>query len=559
MATTNFVNGTVIQPEWMNDVDPHVYDQLDDAHTSDHISYTPIGTGAIPTTVQAKLRESVSVLDFMTTAQITDIQAGTASVNIDLAVQAAHDAAQGKKLYFPKGKYKLTVTITNTYTNPFWYGDVGDRFTDGGTEITSSALVLFRNGVDNGNAWDQGDYNGPQGMVFQDLWFSNSAPDTNLAGGGSGGSAQQYRANSYAIQDWRGGSVELRGKVGFERFAYSFWGINSDINNFENVYQLYCKYGIYAGPRSDQFTIQNFYPSFCDTALIIDGATSVRVLNPQIVDCGTVSQYAIDIRCGSGQVIFENSPWFEHLNGYIGVDQIGFIGAGMTKGWTGTTGGGSLANTTPVAGIVIRDPFIYTTIIGAAYHTKYLCDVGNVLDLFMDSPQAAAGQSMNLTNYFNFNNTPPVAHLTTNTTAFARIHLRDVTKLYGAFTGTPEIGYETFGYASNGIANMNGRLYLYQVNGAAGSDQMMIGAEGVSGQLVIDYPNLVSYQTKRLWLLRAMQQAATMPGAGNWQQGDIVWNMAPTNAAGQVVGWIRITTGAGNALNTDWRAFGVTI
>lgn len=48
-------------------------------------------------------------------------------------------------------------------------------------------------------------------------------------------------------------------------------------------------------------------------------------------------------------------------------------------------------------------------------------------------------------------------------------------------------------------------------------------------------------------------EAAAMPTAGTWKQGDIVWNTAPT--AGSPVGyWLRLTTGSNNVLNTDWVA-----
>jgi len=458
------------------------------------------------------------------------------------AIQAAHDAAQGKRLFFLKGKYKLTSTITNTYTNSIWIGECAGRYTDGGTEIASSALVLFKNGVDNGHAWEQGDYDGPQGMVFQDLWFSNSAPDTNLAGGGAGGSVQQYMANSYAIQDWRGGSVQLRGQVGFERFDYSFWGINSDINTFEEVYQLYCKHGIYAGPLSNQFTINKFYPIYCDTALIVDGATSVRIHNPQIVDCGHATAYAVEIRCGSGQVVIENSPWFEHLNGYQGTDQLAFVGVGMTKGWAGTTGAGAQTATAPVAGVVIRNPFIYTTVAGVACHTKNLCDVGNVLDLFIDSPQTAVGNSMNLDYYFNLNNTPPTAHLTTNTTAFAKIHQRDITKLYSSFTGTPEVGYETFGYSARSVGSLTGRWNMDCIGASAGADRLTVGTEGVVGGLYFTQPNIpAAYQSDRLRLFNSVQSGNAAPVSGNYKQGDVILNSAPNAQSADM--WKCVTSG----------------
>ena len=61
MATTNFIDGrTPVPASWLNDVDRVIYD--DDG--ANYINYTPVGAGSVATTVQAKLRESVSVNDF---------------------------------------------------------------------------------------------------------------------------------------------------------------------------------------------------------------------------------------------------------------------------------------------------------------------------------------------------------------------------------------------------------------------------------------------------------------------------------------------------------------
>lgn len=53
--------------------------------------------------------------------------------------------------------------------------------------------------------------------------------------------------------------------------------------------------------------------------------------------------------------------------------------------------------------------------------------------------------------------------------------------------------------------------------------------------------------------------ATTVPTTGTWKQGDFVKNSATTEAGGAgskyvVTGWIRITTGSTNVLNTDWVA-----
>jgi hypothetical protein len=78
-----------------------------------NVTYTPAGTGAVQTTVQTKLRESVSVKDFGAVGDgVTDDTA---------AIQAAVDAvvaASGGKVFVPTGKYLVSSTIDLAS----WYG-----------------------------------------------------------------------------------------------------------------------------------------------------------------------------------------------------------------------------------------------------------------------------------------------------------------------------------------------------------------------------------------------------------------------------------------------------
>lgn len=81
---------------------------------SSTVGYLPAGTGAQNTTVETKLRESVSVFDFMTSAQIAVVKTNTyggAVTNVSTSVQNAINT--GKRVFFPAGTYLCNVTANN--------------------------------------------------------------------------------------------------------------------------------------------------------------------------------------------------------------------------------------------------------------------------------------------------------------------------------------------------------------------------------------------------------------------------------------------------------------
>jgi hypothetical protein len=86
------------------------------ATDASQITYTPAGAGAVTTTVQAKLRQIVSVFDFMTAAEIADVQAGTLSLDVTTAISNAIASISGTygstpaggTLYFPTGAYSIS-------------------------------------------------------------------------------------------------------------------------------------------------------------------------------------------------------------------------------------------------------------------------------------------------------------------------------------------------------------------------------------------------------------------------------------------------------------------
>lgn len=98
------------------------------------IGFIQAGVGAIKRTVQDKLRDNISVFDFMTPAQIADVRAGTLLVDVTVPIQTAIDYmrtltasrasgivditspyfVQTSALHFPPGQYLVTA--------PLWFG-----------------------------------------------------------------------------------------------------------------------------------------------------------------------------------------------------------------------------------------------------------------------------------------------------------------------------------------------------------------------------------------------------------------------------------------------------
>jgi hypothetical protein len=97
--------------------------------SASQIMFKPSGVGAVVRSVESKLRDFVSVFDFMTDAEITDVKANTQLVDVTLAVQTALSKVNsGIRIYFPSGTYLISseLVITNGYN----FGGIieGDSF-----------------------------------------------------------------------------------------------------------------------------------------------------------------------------------------------------------------------------------------------------------------------------------------------------------------------------------------------------------------------------------------------------------------------------------------------
>ena len=120
MASTTFQQGTVIASSWLNDVN-----QLTNHKTfpdgtialstapeslldSSAVSYVPDGVNAVNTTVQAKLRETVSVLDFGATPDWNGSTGTDNASSFVYAITYAH--LNRKRLVIPAGRYSVGST-----------------------------------------------------------------------------------------------------------------------------------------------------------------------------------------------------------------------------------------------------------------------------------------------------------------------------------------------------------------------------------------------------------------------------------------------------------------
>jgi hypothetical protein len=118
--------------------------------SSSNVTYQPAGTGAVETTVQAKLREVVSVMDFGAI--------GNGVANDSSAIQAALDT--GKSVYVPQGTYLIVTALRLKTTGQMVCGDGSKSVLLTATDIETmySSSNVF-------------------GVVLQDLAFSNTVSE----------------------------------------------------------------------------------------------------------------------------------------------------------------------------------------------------------------------------------------------------------------------------------------------------------------------------------------------------------------------------------------------
>jgi len=129
--------------------------------------YTPAGVGAVATTVQAKLRESVSVKDFGAV--------GDGVTDDTIALQKFLDACKDNKGYIPPGKYKITSSL---FVYPqYGYNIEGAAWDNAGTTGT----VIYNAGTGNAITLDNDPYveNFDSDIRFKNITVTGNALSLN--------------------------------------------------------------------------------------------------------------------------------------------------------------------------------------------------------------------------------------------------------------------------------------------------------------------------------------------------------------------------------------------
>lgn len=235
------------------------------------LSFLQSGANAVDRPVQDKLREvAVSIEDYWL-AGMSDYT---------LALQRAVTAVGANGTVELNGIYAISassgVAIQISAKNVTFRGRKSSEL-----QFTGEGVAI-QLGTDDGLNWDAGNYNGvAQGFCLDGVLLkcvndgTVTQPRTALLNTMTGG--RYYGTGTYGIRDWRGGRTKLKNKSQIEGFQYGYWGVQADINRWDDGVICYNSVGAYLGARSDQGTYEHIWTFGNDTAWLFEGSKGNRV------------------------------------------------------------------------------------------------------------------------------------------------------------------------------------------------------------------------------------------------------------------------------------------
>jgi hypothetical protein len=280
------------------------------ATTANLVTYTPAGTGAVATTVQDKLRESVSVLDFGAVANSSSSESITAN---NLALQAAINASS--VVFFPAGSFYFDATITCAMPNPHWFG-AGEFATELNYTGAGSAFEF------------DGDTMLTAGGAYVTL------NDFSLNGAVPALPRLYFVDNTYAFKDVSTASPYQKcnfqaSRINVRRFKYMFTGTGGFYWKFVDCQFLYC-YNAFVNVTANNLAF--FGCRFGVGEVFVSALTGYGPISFFGCSLEAFGQYCVTLASGKTKVnmtgcYFENDPTI--LN--VGAELSGF-GSGIVIG-----------------------------------------------------------------------------------------------------------------------------------------------------------------------------------------------------------------------------------
>ena len=471
------------------------------------VGFIQSGTGAVATTVQTKLRESVSVMDFIPAAQQAAIINGTSSlatydcypafvaaITSALQTWGSPFYATNPKVYVPLGKYYLSSTIVLTNQVQL-YGDTsGYGYTLGPTLIFPAG----KTGIYAHTTTGAGNYTGA-GSIIQGLSLQGTAGTADAIGGHGIHSQTTILVRNVFIKSFVGNGINITADTAGSGYGYG----NANGWSIKDVTVQDCYNGVYiTGGDANAGNGSSINVTSATNCGIYDSS----FLGNTWLGCQVVS---------TGSAYKTDNPNARTL--FVGCYAEG--GAGLSS---------ILAPSMVLGGILsTSSSFVDST---SAFIGNGSAGYGLISSVTFNAPTFTLGYSQPLTSGTGLS-FPDTAG--TYSWTFAK-----QTGSWGyqwAGGGTPG-NPEHFSFYDRNATPANG--YARDISSVS-SPTASAGAVGI-GQ------HYFGNNSQMLW--RGI--SASAPATGAYLQGDIIYNSAPS--AGGYIGWVCTTSGSPGT----WKTFG---
>lgn len=512
------------------------------------VGFLQAGAGAVATTVQSKLRETVSITDFGAKVDgVTDDTAAWLAAIAYIKAITPWPTSTGRALnrpciYVPAGVSKVSSTLFVDFSG---FRVRGDGSKQSVIAWAGGDMPVFEIGTF--SATPENIFLGPAESNFSDLRIQHASPGALDARQGQG-----IRCS--------GGGLVLD-DVAVLGFKY---GVNSpyggDFNNYDKLNVEYCDVGAYQGPGGQQFITNHLNVFACREGLVVDrpgqmlhnlpifinnGIADIVIESPGFTTTRQLTAFPGSGTSYQSQMVF-NSPWFEGNAGGMGDDYI------PTDHVRCNNNGNDAYRD-----ITFNDPMIISGNSAGKTTTSFFSNKGaiaaqrvrhnrmvfqGVITRFLSNPGGDIITDYRITTGY----TAPTMSDTTNYTV-RTAGVRQEKSISSAFPFWCD--YETVAgsgirteYAENGVMRygfLNAGSYLYR-----------FGFDIQNKRLFLGDPSANEF---------SLSQRATIPTAGTYAAGSFVYNTAPAVVGGKtLLGWQRLTTGSAHVLNTDWTPCYVT-